>query len=697
VDSKRLEDAVRWVERQQAAGGLDVVSPRSDYPVQADDPRNLIEITLENEDLAQENAENINLIIQQAFKTAPSGETWQFSLQGPVLRIHETPLVFDDMAGMEVLLAGANLGNGDTPDATSWYNKSTITSNFFYGFELFGSGYGSAAMVELDDVTCFRWRGGSLRHDGADPAAYGIRIGKGSAAGSGPSCGTIYVEQLGFQNMDVGVDIGRVTSTSGGYQTTNCSETVWMQPIFGNVDDCFESKHGQAVNHVVIQPQCGEGDGALWKITGGGNVLLLQPTTYNQGSIFELVGGGSNTGTLIAIGTRIDGTSKQTKLWDATAGQFNVGGFYGVCVVDSASPPAGSRITIYNQQYVLVELAHNLNRPGESKPIFESGASGGKCVWLRCSRVLSESNGSADLADNIGTWHSTGDWVFRDCIDNTNYTRVADEEFPRRNGQCSTHIYKVETDFDNIGDGLRSFAVSASGTGAGSDSVFPWDVYTVGVISLNTGTDTNGSSAAITHTEAMAVTGGPWKMDVRARLITLSVITGGNPDPGGVAAPYNGSTTGGTVGGVVADASGADETFTVRIGFCDSATGNGTDGIFWRYSLSNGGRWECVTRDGGSETATDSGILLTNAVAAGDQDAHNFEIRINAAGTSVKFYLDGTLAATNTTNIPDATDYMGLMPGQIVKSAGTNSRSMHIDYAYYRFIPSTARGSTFNK
>jgi hypothetical protein len=95
--------------------------------------------------------------------------------------------------------------------------------------------------------------------------------------------------------------------------------------------------------------------------------------------------------------------------------------------------------------------------------------------------------------------------------------------------------------------------------------------------------------------------------------------------------------------------SDATNTYTFRAGFIDSITGESTDGAFFRYTHgTNSGRFQAVTRSNGVETATDTGIT----VAANTW--YDFEITVNAAGTSVEFKINGSVVATNTTNIPTA-------------------------------------------
>jgi hypothetical protein len=138
----------------------------------------------------------------------------------------------------------------------------------------------------------------------------------------------------------------------------------------------------------------------------------------------------------------------------------------------------------------------------------------------------------------------------------------------------------------------------------------------------------------------------------------------------------------------LAVASDGTETYTDRFGLGDSTTGvDPVDGAFFRYTHSvNGGRWQCVTRQNDTETATDSGVSTGIGIAT------MTKARIVWDGTDVKFYLGGTLVATNTTNIPSGTARScGIIPGQIVKSAGTTSREMTLDYVEVIITPNTSR------
>jgi hypothetical protein len=120
-------------------------------------------------------------------------------------------------------------------------------------------------------------------------------------------------------------------------------------------------------------------------------------------------------------------------------------------------------------------------------------------------------------------------------------------------------------------------------------------------------------------------------------------------------------------------------TFTVRMGFLDTAVGVATNGVFFRYTHSvNSGKWEAVCRAAGTETAVDTGVVFT----AGED--RNYYIFVNMEGTSASFYIDGLpkIAVPMTTNIPTLAG-LGVGIGA-VKSAGTTSTLvMDVDMIEY--------------
>ena len=117
------------------------------------------------------------------------------------------------------------------------------------------------------------------------------------------------------------------------------------------------------------------------------------------------------------------------------------------------------------------------------------------------------------------------------------------------------------------------------------------------------------------------------------------------------------------------------------------------DGVFFTYDeggTANGTaaspNWQCVTVANSVRTLT----TTSTAVAAGAWT--KLRIEINAAGTSVAFYVNGTLVATHTTNIPLASNNRFVIVKQgIAKTAGTTARLVYCDYLGYENILTTPR------
>lgn len=103
-----------------------------------------------------------------------------------------------------------------------------------------------------------------------------------------------------------------------------------------------------------------------------------------------------------------------------------------------------------------------------------------------------------------------------------------------------------------------------------------------------------------------------------------------------------------------------------------------TDGIYWEYDRTNSVNWIGVTESGGTRTEVDSGV----AVSVGTSAWVTLTIVINAAGTSVEFFLNGTSAGTSTTNITSNGMQYFI---RSEKSASTGSQNvLYIDYIYFR-------------
>jgi hypothetical protein len=123
------------------------------------------------------------------------------------------------------------------------------------------------------------------------------------------------------------------------------------------------------------------------------------------------------------------------------------------------------------------------------------------------------------------------------------------------------------------------------------------------------------------------------------------------------------------------------------------AQGTETDGVFFTYEeggLFNGtvasAKWQCVTVANSVRTLTNTSTTVTAATW------NKLRIEVNAAGTSVTFYVNGTAIATHTTNIPLGSNsrYLNVKQG-LYKSTGLTNRAMYVDYLGYENIQTTPR------
>lgn len=110
--------------------------------------------------------------------------------------------------------------------------------------------------------------------------------------------------------------------------------------------------------------------------------------------------------------------------------------------------------------------------------------------------------------------------------------------------------------------------------------------------------------------------------------------------------------------------------FLFYVGAFSALSAAPTDGMFFR--AGNGGNWRCVTRASSSETDASSGVPL-------DTSSHELFVYYDPAGPDVQFYIDGSLVATNTTNLPAASTAL-LWGMQIRGVNGTNQRSVACDW-----------------
>lgn len=139
--------------------------------------------------------------------------------------------------------------------------------------------------------------------------------------------------------------------------------------------------------------------------------------------------------------------------------------------------------------------------------------------------------------------------------------------------------------------------------------------------------------------------------------------------------------------------SDATDTFQYICGFFDIPTSvNQQDGAFFLYDAqgvstgsASSGNWQLVTASNNVRTFTTSSVAIDNT------NLQKLRIDVNAAGTSVQFYINDVLVGTHTTNIPTGAARVFGLGNLLQKSAGTTARTADIDYMYLKMKFTTPR------
>jgi hypothetical protein len=220
---------------------------------------------------------------------------------------------------------------------------------------------------------------------------------------------------------------------------------------------------------------------------------------------------------------------------------------------------------------------------------------------------------------------------------------------------------------DNAGIST-STGVTMGAVGTGSiariTGVYPNRTNQQGVIQLATGTLTTGGASyrlGSVNTPTFFVGTGAISYEVPINIETLSTLTNRFVNVFGF---YTGSSI---------------TTSNNLISFIYDE-----GGVFAFGGIGASPNWKCVTGNGGTRTSTDSTVAVTASAWT------KLRIEINANATSIGFYINDTLVATHTTNIPATTTAMYFLNG-IQKTTGLTSVNMYADYLSLKQTFTTAR------
>lgn len=95
----------------------------------------------------------------------------------------------------------------------------------------------------------------------------------------------------------------------------------------------------------------------------------------------------------------------------------------------------------------------------------------------------------------------------------------------------------------------------------------------------------------------------------------------------------------------------------------------------FRYQRTSSTNWQGITKNAGTTTVASGGSSV--AVATGWA---TLRMTINAAASSVSFYVNGTLIGTSASNIPTDAAHPISLGMSMKQTAGTNERKVDIDY-----------------
>lgn len=199
--------------------------------------------------------------------------------------------------------------------------------------------------------------------------------------------------------------------------------------------------------------------------------------------------------------------------------------------------------------------------------------------------------------------------------------------------------FELDEDFPNILYGTP-FLEAAAGAGAAAASSAS-DTTHPGIVAFSTGTTATGSDGALLAADCLRLGGGEIVLVALVRWPTLSTVA---------------------------------QEYISRVGLLDVVAADAVDGCYFEYDrLTSGDVVRCKTSANSVRTAT----ATTTAIVANTWT--HLALVVNAAASSVGFYVDGVLVATHTANIPTGAGRETSIGMAIVKSAGGTARTLDVD------------------
>jgi len=258
---------------------------------------------------------------------------------------------------------------------------------------------------------------------------------------------------------------------------------------------------------------------------------------------------------------------------------------------------------------------------------------------------------------NFMPYWTSGTTAANTALTSTGRDVIGAEDTDDAQRQIGLNDEKAHVDFRDMccaSATQAGYHATNSGTGTSISQGWPFTNATtkaVGVLMLESGTTSSGYSALHTWNNVLRLNTGT-AFEFSTRLITETL-------------------------------SSASDEYRFEVGFGDNWGSSTwpTDSVVFRYDrATDGANWQCITRAGGSEAKTDSGVAV-NAGTAGAMQT--LTIEINDSGSSVSFLIGESVVATHTSRIPSSGGSLGY-GAAILKSAGTTEVRVGIDWTRFK-------------
>lgn len=195
----------------------------------------------------------------------------------------------------------------------------------------------------------------------------------------------------------------------------------------------------------------------------------------------------------------------------------------------------------------------------------------------------------------------------------------------------------------------NGFSETNSGTGAATSAHVNDEQGRVGVVRSTTGTTSTGRAAIATNSTAVRLGGASIFFETALKVTTLS----------------NGTERFQLVVGIIDTLTAADQVDAVAFVYDEGGVSTGS---------SASANWQVIT----SSSSVGTWTTTSTAVSAGTWV--RLGVEVNASGTSATFYINGTLVATHSTNIPTASGRQCGFGVLLIKSVGSTARTVDYDY-----------------